>query len=275
MSSNYEYETKGFRILTKVLAPYVVRELQSEYNDRWWKTGVLDSLRDNQKRNLLPAGKDDELVRSLDALCCLQLMDVLWNPIFCHRLTRDHRNWIKELINTRHKWAHKGLQDATDEDAWRALDTMIRLVEQIDPEATEQLRELARTVRYRTEDSSTMPRKVAPEPEMPMTRADTMRSPARMDGDCVIRTVYGLPKGRVVTYGDISVKCYLHPGGGQAVGSAIKAETARDRYGFPWWRVVKRGLFPKDEEARRLLEGEGVRFRNDGSVHPDYKHELQ
>ena len=42
-----------------------------------------------------------------------------------------------------------------DEDAWRALDTMTRLVEQIDAEATERLRALARMVRYGTEGPST------------------------------------------------------------------------------------------------------------------------
>ena len=36
-------------------------------------------------------------------------------------------------------------------DAWRALDTMTRLIEQIDSVTTERLRTLARTVRYGTE----------------------------------------------------------------------------------------------------------------------------
>jgi len=40
-------------------------------------------------------------------------------------------------------------------DAWRALDTMTRLIEQIDSVTTERLRTLARTVRYGTEGPST------------------------------------------------------------------------------------------------------------------------
>ena len=104
----------------------------------------------------------------------------------------------------------------------------------------------------------------------------------RQNCDCILRTVRGLPRGKVVTYGDISLKCYSKNNCGSAVSSAIKAETRRDRHGFPWWRVVKKGLrldhLPEEldrEEARRRLEGEGVRFCNDGSVHPYYRHELQ
>ena len=92
--------------------------------------------------------------------------------------------------------------------------------------------------------------------------------------DCIIRTVHGLPEGKVVTFGDISDKCYLHTDGGQAVGQVISKETSENPCGFPWWRVVfdkYEGLRPKNDEARRLLEGEGVRFRDNGSVDPDYR----
>ena len=74
---------------------------------------------------------------------------------FRQKLSREHRTWIKELIATRNNWAHAGLLDMADEDAWRALDTMTRLIEQIDAEATDRLRALARTVRYGTEGPST------------------------------------------------------------------------------------------------------------------------
>ena len=90
------------------------------------------------------------LIPKLDAARCLILMDVQWNELFRRKLGREHRTWIKELITTRNKWAHQGLLDMADEDAWRALDTMTRVVEQLDSEATEKLRTLARTVRYGT-----------------------------------------------------------------------------------------------------------------------------
>ncbi len=158
MTSNHQRVTEGLEILTGVLAPYVGGELRARFGDEWWDRGVLGVLYDQQKRGLPPAGEDDELVAHLDAARSLILMDVQWNELFRRKLDREHRNWIKELVATRNKWAHKGLLDMADDDAWRALDTMTRLVEQMDSEATERLRALARTVRYGTEGPSTAAR---------------------------------------------------------------------------------------------------------------------
>ena len=155
MMPNHQKVTEGLQILTGVLAPYVASELRSRFGDDWWTKGVLGVLFDSQKRNL-PAESDDEtLTVHLDAARCFILIDVQWNEWFRRKLGREHRTWIKELITTRNKWAHSGLVDMADEDAWRALDTMTRLVEQMDAEATERLRTLARTVRYGTAGPST------------------------------------------------------------------------------------------------------------------------
>lgn len=172
MNTNHQRVTEGFDILTGVLAPYVSGELRAEFDDDWWDRGVLSVLYDNQKRGLPPAGKDDQLMAQLDAARCLILMDVQWNGLFRRKLGREHRNWIKELANTRNKWAHKGLFDVSDEDAWRALDTMTRLVEQIDSEATERLRTLARTVRYGTKGPSTTAQSADVDIAVPPHRGD-------------------------------------------------------------------------------------------------------
>ena len=155
MTANYQRVTEGLQNLTAVLAPYVARELRAHFSDEWWSRGVLDVLYENQRRNLPSDGEDEELIARLDPARCLLLMDLRWNDLFRHKLSREHRTWIKELMGTRNKWAHAGLVDMADEDAWRALDTMTRLIEQIDAEATERLRTLARTVRYGTEGPST------------------------------------------------------------------------------------------------------------------------
>ena len=180
MTSNHQHVSEGMRILTGVLAPYVADELQARFGDEWWDDGVLGVLHDSNKRGLPPAGEDDELIATLDAHRCLVLMEVQWNAIFRRKLGREHRIWINELADTRNKWAHQGLLDTTDEDAWRALDTMTRLVEPMDAEATERLRVLARTVRYGTEGPSTTAR-----------GADDARSaaPGRGDGVGVLTAV--------------------------------------------------------------------------------------
>ena len=154
-TTNHQRVTEGLQILTRVLAPYVAQELRAKFADDWWSRAVIGGLYEEQRRDLPPGGEDEELIASLDAARCLRLVDVQWHEVFRQKLSREHRTWIKELIGTRNQWAHAGLLDMADEDAWRALDTMTRLIEQIDAEATDRLRALARTVRYGTEGPST------------------------------------------------------------------------------------------------------------------------
>lgn len=142
--------------MTEVLAPYVCQQLQRKYGrQHWWQKGVLDVLHDHQKRDIPIDGDWSTYVDSLDAARCLILLDANWDIVFKVQLSREHRNWIKELINTRNKWAHKGGGDISADDAWRALDTMARLLEQIDAENTEAIREMARQIRYGTNGAST------------------------------------------------------------------------------------------------------------------------
>lgn len=152
---NYQLVTKGFQILTGMLAPFVAIELKGQFKENWWNIGVLNVLREEQKRDLPSGGDWAKLVDSLDVARCLVLIDVLWNEIFKKKLSLEHRNWVKELITTRNKWAHKGGGDFTSDNACRALDTMARLLEQIDSESTEEIRGLLRQIRYGTSDAST------------------------------------------------------------------------------------------------------------------------
>lgn len=142
-------------MLTEFLSSYVALQLQQVMKENWWKHGVLDILYEDRRRDLPASGDYATLVDKLDAARCLLLIDLNWNNVFKLKLSREHRNWVKELSTTRNKWAHKGSGDFDDTDAWRALDTMARLMEQIDAEATEELRSLARQVRYGTASAST------------------------------------------------------------------------------------------------------------------------
>ncbi len=152
MTTNYLRLTQGFEVLTKVLASYVARELRVVYGERWWGRGVIGVLYEDQKRDLPTDGKDEILTSTLDIARCLRLMDIHWRDLFGRKLKREHRAWLNELIDTRNKWAHQGSLDMRDDDAWRALDTMRRLVEPMDAQATEQLRSLAHTVLHNRED---------------------------------------------------------------------------------------------------------------------------
>ena len=182
MTTNHQRVTEGFEILTGVLAPWVAQELRVRFGDEWWDQGVLGILHEHNRRSLPVGGDDDELIPALDAARCLILMDVQWSELFRRKLGREHRTWTKELSDTRNKWAHKGLLDITDEDAWRALDTMTRLVEPMDAEAAEQLRGLARIVRYGTDGPSTL----ASGLEDSQNRAATAPSSAKDSGEGVL-----------------------------------------------------------------------------------------
>ncbi|MFA7017563.1 MAG: DUF499 domain-containing protein [Sphaerochaetaceae bacterium] len=151
---NHEMVNTGFRHALKALAPYVARELRSAYGDHWWQDGVLNRLTPEQQRGLPVSGSEEELTNSLDILRCLQLIDWQWNEVFRKKLANDHRSWVKELIGVRHEWAHAGQEDFEETYTWRALDTMSRLIDQIDEIETESIRELIRTVRYGSVEGS-------------------------------------------------------------------------------------------------------------------------
>jgi len=155
MDQNHVLVSKGFRFLLSALAPYIARELQIEYGNNWWKTAVMDKLYDDQKRNLSETGTWAELVDSLDIQRCLILFDIHWNQVFRKKLSIDHRTWAKELMGVRNKLAHIGGQDFSDDDTWRALDTMSRLCEQIDAQSTEEIRSILREFRYGSANGST------------------------------------------------------------------------------------------------------------------------
>ncbi|GAB6393536.1 MAG: DUF499 domain-containing protein [Treponematales bacterium] len=154
MSNNHIQVSQGFRLLRAALAPYLARELEVEAGDGWWESAVLNTLYDDQKRDLPLAGETWKLVDSLDIARCLLLFDLHWNEVFRKKLSVDHRTWAKELTGWRNKLAHIGGADFSEDDTWRALDIMSRLCEQIDAAGAEEIRKLLRTVRYGSENGS-------------------------------------------------------------------------------------------------------------------------
>lgn len=72
-----------------------------------------------------------------------------------------------------------------------------------------------------------------------------------------------VPRGRVVTYGDISAMMRSALSAA-AVGWAMRAAPK----GTPWYRVVNAsgGISTHGSEQRDLLMSEGVRFRDDGTI---------
>jgi methylated-DNA-protein-cysteine methyltransferase-like protein len=83
-----------------------------------------------------------------------------------------------------------------------------------------------------------------------------------MSWDPVYRLVKSIPRGRVITYGQLARLVRLR-GGARTAGRAMSASPSGK--GIPWHRVVGAGgrLLPREPYAslqRRLLESEGARF---------------
>ena len=145
MQENYDLVQKGFRILLPQLAGYIGQEMSRVYRDGWWQE-ALEALSDQY--DLPSSGSYGELLDSLDIANCLRLIDRRWRDVFSQKMSKSHRNWASELMGVRNDASHIGINDFEQGYTERALDTMALLCENIDAEATEEIRALYRTVRY-------------------------------------------------------------------------------------------------------------------------------
>ena len=154
MSENYTKVQQAFRVLHPLLAGYICQEMRREYQDNWWQEVLMtlsDQVRDLPNDN----GDYAALMDSLDMANCLRLFDRKWNDLFKRKLSIDYRTWAKELMGVRNKLAHIGGTDFSEDDTWRALDTMARLCEAFDDEAAEEIRKILRQLRYGSAEGST------------------------------------------------------------------------------------------------------------------------
>jgi methylated-DNA-protein-cysteine methyltransferase-like protein len=88
----------------------------------------------------------------------------------------------------------------------------------------------------------------------------------------VYRIVSQIPKGKVVTYGQVAALLGA-PRAARAVGTALRHLPRPLTHTVPWQRVINasggislRGDIVRVEEQRWLLENEGVEFDRSGKV---------
>src|SRR6184192_3567272 len=88
----------------------------------------------------------------------------------------------------------------------------------------------------------------------------------------VYRLVAQVPKGKVVTYGQVAALLGA-PRAARAVGTALRQLPRPMSRTIPWQRVINasggisfRGDVARVEEQRWLLENEGVEFNRQGKV---------
>lgn len=142
------YVQEGSDILLPVLAEFIGKNMKATYRSKWWDEilGIFFG-----KEPALPKyGTDEELLDSLDFARCIKIMQWRWNDVFESHFgseAKNCRNYVHELLGVRNSKAHIGRKDIEQEDAERALDTMIRLCRQIDADAANQIKEIYKIVR--------------------------------------------------------------------------------------------------------------------------------
>lgn len=148
---NYGLVQRGFRVLVSSMSGYIGLMFNRVYGDNWWGE-VLYALSD--QRDLPYNGDYGELVDSLDIANCIRLIDRRWNEVFRDSLPLNCRTWSRELMGIRNIVSHLGQQDLEQPVAERALNTMLLLCEELDPEGADDIRELYLEARSRADDIS-------------------------------------------------------------------------------------------------------------------------
>ncbi|MDP1647842.1 MAG: Swt1 family HEPN domain-containing protein [Rubrivivax sp.] len=117
--TNQERVGKALDLFRTGLAPYVEREFANAHKDKALA----------EARRLLPA--EDRIngtrpIAQWDAAVLLKLMWDAWNDVFGRTLGRAERSLVQELRDVRNRWAHQ--DPFTGDDAYRALDSVHRLL---------------------------------------------------------------------------------------------------------------------------------------------------
>ena len=117
--TNHERVGRALETLNKGLQPFIEREMQSVYGERWMQEAA-SSLRDYH----MVSAHNGEL--SGDTQVLLMVMWDQWTTVFRNVLGHAERSLVSELRETRNKWAHQNV--FSTDDAYRALDSIQRLL---------------------------------------------------------------------------------------------------------------------------------------------------
>ena len=128
--TNHERVGKALELLKDGVAPFLERELKSEYQQRWFDE-VKTTLSPQQ---LTFAGSEKN--PKWDIATVLAVMWNQWNQVFRKTLGQAERTLVSELREVRNNWAHQ--RPFTSDDAYRALDSAARLLTAVSaPEGAE------------------------------------------------------------------------------------------------------------------------------------------
>ena len=129
-ASNWERVGKGLELLRDGLVPFVEQELKAEFGKEQWLMEARQVLRDERDLKVVK-GKP-----RWEVLVLLVVMWEHWHRVFKKTLGHAERSLVSELRTVRNDWAHQ--QPFTTDDAYRAYDSMHRLLKAVSaPQASE------------------------------------------------------------------------------------------------------------------------------------------
>jgi hypothetical protein len=116
-TTNHERVGRALALLSEGLAPFVARECQTRYGERWLQAVTrMDPATVQSGKKVSPT----------DAAFLLKVIWDEWQSVFRTTLGRSERSYVNELRGVRNRWAH---QDTfSGDDAYRALDSVHRLL---------------------------------------------------------------------------------------------------------------------------------------------------
>jgi predicted AAA+ superfamily ATPase len=128
--TNHERVGKAMELLKDGVAPFLERELKSEYQQRWFEEAK--TTLSPQQFSFAGTEKNPQW----DIATVLAVMWNQWNQVFRKTLGQAERTLVSELRDMRNKWAHQ--QPFNSDDAYRALDSAARLLTAVSaPEGAE------------------------------------------------------------------------------------------------------------------------------------------
>jgi len=120
--SNSERIGKGLDLLRNGVAPFVERELEAVYGDKWQEKARQSVAKERDWK--VKGGKVQ-----WDAYLILMTLWNHWNGVFKKTLGHAERSYVSELREVRNRWAHQNA--FTYDDTYRALDSMARLLRSV------------------------------------------------------------------------------------------------------------------------------------------------
>ena len=202
--------------------------LRHDVSDDWWNKHVTDRLSFQQQR--IAQGQGFERLEQLDLAALLRVLDQNWFDLSSRlNLSREGRNWVKELQIVRNKWVHTSIELVPDSEQYRDADTLARLLTMIESERTsieivekiksEALGKMARKNELHRDAGS----EESQSPKVPSNRATKATNPSgglfnfgdlvalRSEPNTVvpvINRIEGIPEHRYIVFQDNAKKTY-------------------------------------------------------------------